>query len=250
MSSSIGDELGFWSPSLDDANNGTSVLADLSSSGNDGTIVGATWAADTDSGGTRALSFDGVDDYVDIGNVTELAFEWDNPFAISVWLKASASLGAIFSKMQASSPNRGYDIFVLDSGRIRTHVIDTYTSKAIVQDHSVGFNYFNAWHHIYYQYDGSGTVDGMKVWLDNSYLSNRTPDVNNPDLTTIQTSTTASIGSRNGSGNFCTALIDDLRIFNRPLEVAERTVLSSSRAPDINLGVVPPALFLPMTTGI
>jgi len=60
-----------------------SVLKDSSGNGNDGTIYGATWV---DGKFGKALSFDGVDDYVDCGN--DRIFDFGtNTFTIETWVK-------------------------------------------------------------------------------------------------------------------------------------------------------------------
>jgi hypothetical protein len=64
-----------------DEGSGT-VAKDESGYGNDGTIQGATWV-DGISG--KALSFDGVDDYVEAPFPTQLI--GDKPFTVSFWMK-------------------------------------------------------------------------------------------------------------------------------------------------------------------
>ncbi len=60
-----------------------SVLADSSGNGNDGVVHGATWVEGKYG---KALSFDGVDDYVNCGNDGSLKRS-NTDFTIEVWIK-------------------------------------------------------------------------------------------------------------------------------------------------------------------
>jgi hypothetical protein len=88
-----------WIPSRDTAGNGTITLTDLVGS-NDGTLTNmdaaTDWVADTDSGGVRALEFDGVNDYVNIPEV---------PFSSAVTYVA-------WVKPDIASPTAGVRAFI------------------------------------------------------------------------------------------------------------------------------------------
>jgi hypothetical protein len=71
------DLAGYWN--LDDSGY---IAADSSPYGNDGTVYETAWTTGKING---ALSFDGVDDYVDCGNDTSLDFSTED-FSISVWI--------------------------------------------------------------------------------------------------------------------------------------------------------------------
>ena len=90
--------IGVWCPSRDTAGNGTTTLTDLVG-GNNGTLTnfalsGSTsnWVVDTDSGGVRALDFDGTNDYVDCGIGTGNLLGTRNTFAISLWILNKSAL--------------------------------------------------------------------------------------------------------------------------------------------------------------
>lgn len=74
-----------WIPSRDTAGNGTTTLTDLVGS-NNGTLANmdeaTDWVADTGAGGVRALDFDGVNDFVNLG----LLNPESSGVAISVWI--------------------------------------------------------------------------------------------------------------------------------------------------------------------
>ena len=109
-----------------------------------------------------------------------------------------------------------------------------------------GYSLLNDWHHILYQWDGSGVVEGMRVWVDGTYVTNRSSDVNNPFLETIQNDVPFRIGVRDPSSSGMNGRIDDVRVFARELNAAERAVLAFERAPEIKRPVPSSVLQMPM----
>lgn len=88
----IGGEIGWWEPSLDDTGNGTTTLYDLAGSSNGALInmdAATDWVADTASGGSLALDFDGVNDYVSIPNTR--THSSGSELTISCWVKRNAA---------------------------------------------------------------------------------------------------------------------------------------------------------------
>jgi len=112
---------GWWCPSLDTAGNGTNTLTDLSGNGNNGTLTdmdaATDWVADTDSGGVRALDFDGDNDIIRLGtiavdNVLQLA---SGAMSISLWIKPTLS-GDLFQRLVDKSDGgngaNGYALYL------------------------------------------------------------------------------------------------------------------------------------------
>jgi hypothetical protein len=76
---------------------GTGSIAYDSAGTNDGTIYGATW---TTGKINTALSFDDVDDYVEVADDHSLRFTQYDSFSVSFWAKPSTG-GYVFSKLNA-----------------------------------------------------------------------------------------------------------------------------------------------------
>ncbi len=93
------EAVGIWS--FDDAASGTAL--DSSGYGNNGTVVGATPVADRKGQSNKAYSFNGISDYVELGNpllfnsnFPELSVEaW---FESNVWSSTDYSMDVLVSK--------------------------------------------------------------------------------------------------------------------------------------------------------
>lgn len=76
-----------WFPGQDD--NFSSTVRDRSGSGNDGTIFGATWARTGQ--GLWYLTFDGADDWIDLGTPATLNTGLANAFSVDIWCRKTAT---------------------------------------------------------------------------------------------------------------------------------------------------------------
>jgi hypothetical protein len=99
-------------PSYDDWGNATLNAIDFSGNGNVGTLTNMTtgdWIADTDSGGTRAIEYDGTDDYTEVLSSASLNSPTTS-LTVSVWVKPSSTDDGIFLlKFNTSPPSGGGD---------------------------------------------------------------------------------------------------------------------------------------------
>lgn len=104
MPTGIGGEIAWWCPSLDDSGNGTTTLNDLIGSKHatltNFALTGSSsnWVADIDSGGIRALDFDNVNDYANIGSVDVLPSS--GALSLSWWEKHTSSAGTYQSRFR------------------------------------------------------------------------------------------------------------------------------------------------------
>jgi len=180
---------------------------DRSPFGNHGTIHGAVWQ--TLPSGKSALSFDGVDDYVDCGNDESLNIT--DAITIEAWVKSSGSADPqpIVDKMKSGSnenwvlrlksDNKAY--FFLHEGHKRE-----IASKTVLD--------IGKWYHIVGTYDGSI----MKIFI-NGIMENSTTDVGSSILTNANVP--VSIGRATEYNEFFNGLIDEVRIYNRALSEEE-----------------------------
>jgi predicted outer membrane repeat protein len=184
---------------------------------NDGNLMGApNWTTGQVDG---ALSFDGVDDYVEVPDAPSL--DGMDALTITAWIKTDSSgdyMGVVSKYIHSSGDNlddsycllldpSGAVIFQYNPGNI--YVIKL--SSPTVADGS--------WHHIVGVYtgtEGSIYIDGNEVPLFRDY-SDPGGSLNNTDVQ-------LTIGSSNNNGTldfFFQGTIDDVRIYDRALSAEE-----------------------------
>jgi len=131
------EPVAYWS-----FNEGQGTTANDSAGRNNGTVHGAEWTAGQFN---NALSFDGVDDYVDVPDDPSLRFTQSSSFTISFWaLPVSASGaegGGIISKMRSWGRSGGSGV---RTGRLVSR--ETTTSSRVTGSKRIGtFGYHAAW---------------------------------------------------------------------------------------------------------
>ncbi|MHC4556201.1 MAG: LamG domain-containing protein [Planctomycetota bacterium] len=136
---------------------GSGTTASDSIGSNDGTIYGATWTTGIVN---SALSFDGVDDYVDLGSVN---INIPGDFTITAWIKAIQSRSNYRVILSKGPKNTGhYEIYLnISTGELKfySNDIGDIGSGRIVDD--------NIWHHITVTYNGAN----MKFYVDGNLES-------------------------------------------------------------------------------
>ncbi len=197
--------VGYWN-----FDEGSGMVAGDSAGDNDGTLIGATW---TDGVSGSALSFDGVDDYVNIGNGASLQI--DNDITVELWAKTpTASATKVFISKYADS-ERGWEMWHDNTGKVTFGGRDgsgDYRSSGIVTEIDDG-----EWHHIVGQRSGSV----WKIFVDGD-LSDKndvgtTGSINAPalDLVIGEESSNLGVGFQyNGK-------IDEVVIYDRALSAEE-----------------------------
>ena len=213
--------VGYWN--FDEGSSSTIAHEYSGSNYDHGSIYGATWV-DGISG--KALSFDGIDDYVDIADSPDL-----NPSAaisVAAWIKPdsgilSVSFPAIVKKV---GPSRGYALEFLSGSDIKFY---THIQGITGATEDVTLTIGN-WHFVVGIYDGSEMVlyvDGIPTLP--YYISG---DID------IASSHIMHIGHDPWHDpslpyRFYSGVIDEVRIYNRALSQSEVTELYNNPPPPI-----------------
>ncbi|GAB4580006.1 MAG: hypothetical protein Fur0022_27450 [Anaerolineales bacterium] len=187
---------------------GINPTADESGNGYDGTLAnGTTFVSTTPvtlTASTQALSFDGVDDRVDIPGPLTLA---NQSFTVAFWAKRNALTGNsdfIFGQ------GTGTTNVVLHIGFRNTNI---FTCAFWNNDLNTPVAYTDLdWHHWACTYDA--TTNARAIYRDGVLVASDTASAD------YQGSGTAYIGHRNGSDHF-NGLVDDVRLYNGALSAAE-----------------------------
>ena len=198
--------VGAWNPGLGPTG---LTLRDNSGFGNNGTLTnGPTWAAT--SGGKYALSFDGVDDYVNFGNVSVVNFG-TSPFAFAIWVKGGTNGCEVLAKTPISGDTGLYIANRSASGNY-------YYYNGAVTD--IGAK-DGKWHHLAISRTSTASND-TRLYYDSILAVTITDSQNKTN------SNNFTIGGLVGS-TFSSCQLDDVRIYNRALSPQEIRILATRR---------------------
>ena len=237
----LGDELMWMCPTLNDS------ATDISANAYSGSYQGGMGTvADTTYGGTRAYSFDGVDDYVALGDIsTEMSDQtettvsfWFNkaPWTPQAGIVARRStttnhLWGVSTKGSTNSPNLQYTYSDNKERRLR-----------------LSFSYIplGSWYHICLLFDGSqtGNAGRLKMYVNGTLNTNTTFG----NTIAATTGTIASGGwalGSTGSGRYLNGKMDDIRIYTRAVTQAEITHLATSRGVEGTPPAAPTSVYDP-----
>jgi len=212
--------VGHWTMSQDSLKG--SLLADKTPYENDGTIYGATFATDRMGQPNKCMYFDGVDDYIDCGNSSNLNIV--RGISVSIWVKtfSLSTKGHIVSRY--GSTGQQYSLYQSTTGLI-LYINGGGSANALTAPNIFSLN---NWIYIVGLFDNISKK--QEVFINGISLANRTynVEINNPNEKTI-------IGNCAFLDDPFNGLIDDVRIYNRALSQAEITTLYNSYNPKIIL---------------
>ena len=119
--------VGHWTfdgPDMD-ISSSTAEVRDRSERGNNGNWKDHATTTTTGSLG-QALSFDGVDDYVDVGNASSLQLTGAMTVSAWVYTNASSNNGRIVSKADwVGTPNKGWELVMENNSNVSFYVKDS-----------------------------------------------------------------------------------------------------------------------------
>lgn len=118
---------------------------------------------------THSTDYDGVDDYVNCGNASNLNFTKVDAFSFSLWFKRDVNniFHILLSKMNPSGNRRGYFVGINPSNVITVMLrTDTsFTSQNLTYKSTNTITDTN-WHHIVFTYDGGVAQSSGKIYID------------------------------------------------------------------------------------
>ncbi len=181
---------------------GTGTIAnDSSGNNNNGTLYGPTWTEDGQV--NKALSFDGVNDYVKL---------LTNPIDTNLW-----SIEMWFNIRNADS----YDMLYSGPDNVDIQLFFDKNSKYLITsvenvEKATSFkisDHYNEWHHVIWTHNNSYYTI---VYIDGEIVLDTT------DTNYIKSYETVSIGNVIGSSSYgIDGFLDEVRIYNRALSTEE-----------------------------
>ena len=157
----------------------------------------------------KALSFDGVDDYVDCGNDESL--DLFGEITVAAWFRTTQdSVGSIcLRKRYNYGTSPGFGLSINNDGQVSFNLGDgTNRADACTTD---AYNDGN-WHY------AVGVKDGSMVYI---YIDGVLKGTDTDDVNITAYDCNLMIGQRGWGGNFFNGLIDEVRIYNRALSEEE-----------------------------
>lgn len=190
--------VGYWA--FDDG--GGTRAEDSSVYNSTGTLTsGPTW---TNGKNGKAIFFDGVDDYVDIGNTSAVAPP--NAITITAWVKATTTTVTQDIIDDDNNGTIGYFLRITSSGKLFGRINSvTVTGNTTIQA--------NVWNHVALVYDGANVY----VYLNG--ISDATPAARTGTIT--YSGSSKNIGKRPAGGALFNGTIDEVRMYDRGLSSSE-----------------------------
>jgi PKD repeat protein len=210
---------------------------DESGNANNGTVNGATLKPDRLGNANSAYSFDGVNDYINIGNSNDFTFYQGLTFA--TWIKIPTSLDRdmyILNKWVDHWEDKSFAVG--QNKKVGFYLWDIFSREVLL---STKYIESNTWTHVVATYDGSTA----KLYIDGKYDSEKSVigDVWN---------STGNMFIGHNADRWDTyapfsGSIDDIRIYNRALSASEIEQLYN-RAPVIKSFTANPTSGVPSLT--
>lgn len=178
---------------------------------------------------TYSLSFDGVDDYLDLGSST--FFNTSSAFSYSGWVKLDSYTPAYQTISQfKTNHSNGFVLMLSNTGNYTGLNIGSNDTSNMMKVRTAGdiSSTFLNWTHIAMTYSGSGasTSSNYKTYINGSEVSTTSSG------NLISFNNVNSIGSANAGATFPTnGLIDEVAIFNAELSSSDVTAIYNSGVP-------------------
>ena len=160
-----------------------------------------------DNYSTRSFNFDGVDDYINMGNPTDLQIT--GALSISAWVKFTGDSGPIVTKSRTSGGVRSYGLWGDRSGSSHRPEFFIYNSGTAYSTPDTGARVDDGnWHHLLAVFNPSTY---LRLYIDGNLEQENTTSI---PATIDNDSVDFYIGSSELSSFFFTGNIDEVAVWN------------------------------------
>jgi hypothetical protein len=205
---------------------------DESGNGNNGTVNGATLTEDRFGNSNAAYSFDGIDNFIDCGNISTL--NNSSYISISVWFKCQSLLqeGAIIGAEFIQNSNYGWalttDNFFTGGNALKAKMRNSNNPNGSAQlGYSQQILQTNNYYHAIFIFDGTESTNSQKLKVFLNEIPINLTYVDSLPTALPSTNFNTIVGGLNGSATNAAfdGIIDDIAIYNRALTQEEITAL-------------------------
>jgi len=205
-----------------------------------GEICADSWSPETNLTGTGAtpsfsntqsIELDGMDAFVTMGNVLNMADDGTDAYSLSCWFKTtSTATQLMIAKQTNASPYNGYNLY-MSANRFK-FALGTTTSTAAIQGQT-GLNGSitdGNWHNVVLTYDGSQDISGFNLYYDGIdttifSIANNTP-------ASVSNTADFNISGRGSAALFFNGNIDEASYFNSQLSASDVTAIYGTGVPN------------------
>jgi hypothetical protein len=211
----------------------TGNAIDLSGSGNNGTALSPVLASDRFSNTNSAYSFDGVDDYIDLGSSPSLYFS--SGLSVSAWINAN-TLGSmkIIEKCQNSPYFLIYQFFIEPTGQVGVGLrVDAGSSAYTISTETITTG---QWHHVVFSWQK--TINGglCKIFINGQEATYSTQTPLTTDIAVLGSESTKIGADLYPALEPVDGKLDDIGLWDRALTACEVTDLYQSQLNSLTVG--------------
>src|SRR5882724_3500878 len=210
--------VGWWT--FDGKDMAGNYAFDKSGNGNRGTLTGTNGIPQRTIGKIgQALSFDGVDDYVNVSSGASL--KGKSAATISLWYKPSGAPpgdAAMYYESTATTGNSRFSVQHRPNGDLRVVMRDTDGGTSFTALETAAFPTMGQWHHIVATVDAA--TDNLILYRNGAQVAIDTTAKGS--FTAGAPADTIAIGAYHGGVSiYNNGLIDDVRLYTRALSADE-----------------------------
>lgn len=218
-----------------------SSLIDSSGNGYNGAFNGAVWETSLQKLGTACLEFNANNQYILFDSVPAgtFDFDFDDAFSFEAWVRLDDTASANRVILSKGTSSVGYQFYIKGNGNPEIELNVNGASRKLLKECTFNFeSSLTNWHHIVMTYDGSESVGGIKIYVDNTELTSaNTVDTYQAGDTMIVTQD-FQISGVNGNNNcFDTGYIDEVVIYDKELTTGEISLRYNSGSGTQDIGV-------------
>jgi len=189
--------------------------------------------------GESSISITGASQRLASSNAIDFGFDFNTPFSFEGWFLCAAVSGAeriLFSK--ASSETNGFFLKVTIAGLLDCVLASSNSSRLIRKRGTFNFeDNLNVWFHVAVIYDGTGTLSGLNIYVNNAIDTVSLSSANIEASDTLLVADVFQLSGISGGSTACVNfLIDEFVVYDWKLSAAELSARYNSGAGTQDIG--------------